>query len=66
MYCYSMPFFDCILSAQYLVEEKLKKIKAEKEKVDEPSEITAGLLTYLLSTEMSLEEIHSNISEMKV
>jgi thymidine kinase len=39
-------------------------LKVEREKVDEPSEVTAGLLSYLLSTDMPMEEIYANISEL--
>lgn len=52
-------------TTQILVNKKIEKIKAEVGKLDdEPSEATAGVLSYLLSTEMSLGEINSNISEI--
>jgi len=60
MCCYS----NLVSTAKYLIDEKMKSIKAQQNAVDEPSEVTAGLLTYLLSTEMSLEEMYGNISEL--
>jgi hypothetical protein len=47
-----------------LVDEKLRKIEAEQKKSGESSDVTAGFLSYLLSTDMPIEEIHANISEL--
>jgi hypothetical protein len=47
-----------------MVDEKLRQLKAEQAEVDESSEVTAGLLSYLLSTDMPLGEVYANISEL--
>jgi cytochrome P450 len=49
-------------TTQYLVEEKVKKLKDVN--VDGEKNSVTGFLSYLLLTEMSLEEIHANLSEL--